>query len=210
MAPNLAPRGRLLITTLERAPSLRLVAVAALAGLAACNSTVLDSSIGTASTSPGGLQPALSVGAQTPPDQRMAAQPPASGGQQVASVQKIPPVAFLPVTGAPQPAVQGLATAMRQAAKANGVPVVVSVNNGARYQVKGYFSALNDSSGSVIVYVWDVLDAKGVRVHRISGQERGGKSSGDPWNGISQDVLTRVATTTMRSLRQWELNPTSG
>ena len=198
-----------------RVPALRFVALAALAGLAACNSTSLTDTMGTASS--GAPQPTVGVGSQ---NQQMATQQaPAMGqnqtmgqpaGQQMASVQRVPPVAFLPVTGAPQSAVTGLATAMRDAARANAVPVVVSVDRGAQYQVKGYFSALNDASGSVLVYVWDILDAKGVRIHRISGQERGGRANGDPWQGIGPDVLNRVAATTMRSLRQWELTPSAG
>ena len=83
------------------------------------------------------------------------------------------------------------------------MPVVVSVERGAQYQLKGYFSALNDGSGTVLVYVWDVLDRNGVRIHRISGQERGGSSSGDPWAGIDTAMLERVASSTMASLRGW-------
>lgn len=115
----------------------------------------------------------------------------------------IPPVAFLPVTGAPQSTVTDLATSMRRAAQSNAVPVVVSTQQGARYQVKGYFSALSDGGGTILVYVWDVLDANGSRVHRISGQERGAASNGDPWSGISPDVINRVAHSTMASLRSW-------
>jgi hypothetical protein len=113
------------------------------------------------------------------------------------------PVAFLPVTGAPQTAVTSLAGSMRNAAKAEAVPIVGSVEQGAKYQVKGYFSALNDGSGTILVYVWDVLDRDGARVHRISGQERGVKSAGDPWDGIGPDLLSKVAGTTMTSLRSW-------
>lgn len=92
---------------------------------------------------------------------------------------------------------------MRSAAHANAVPVVISTEQGARYQVKGYFSALNDGGEVVLVYVWDVLDANGNRVHRISGQERGGSASGDPWAGIDNGVIDRVARLTMSGLRSW-------
>jgi hypothetical protein len=112
-------------------------------------------------------------------------------------------VAFLPVTGAPQSAVTSLAGWMRNAAKAEAVPIVGSVEQGAKYQVKGYFSALNDGSGTILVYVWDVLDREGARVHRISGQERGAKSAGDPWDGIGPEIFNKVAGTTMTSLRSW-------
>lgn len=120
------------------------------------------------------------------------------------AVAQVPPVAFLPVTGAPQSTVTTLAGSMRRAAQEQAVPVVVSAGQGAQYQIKGYFSALNDGGGTLLVYVWDILDRNGTRIHRISGQERSDPvSGGDPWSGISDDVIDRVAQTTMSSLRYW-------
>lgn len=200
--------------------SLRVVVLAiATSVLAACNATSFSNGISTGSTP----RPSASLTAQPGTETALAPQPgmtapqaatnlqggnqPVGGqfdtNQQMASIPRVPPVAFLPVTGAPQSAVTKLAGAMRNAARSNAVPVVVSVDRGAQYQLKGYFSALNDGSGAVLVYVWDVLDAKGVRVHRISGQERGGTSTGDPWAGISDDMISRVAGTTMNALRSW-------
>jgi hypothetical protein len=123
--------------------------------------------------------------------------------QQSAALSPLPPVAFLPVTGAPQQAVNTLAGSMRSAARSTGVPVVVSLQNGAQYQVKGYFSALDEGQGTLVVYVWEVLDRNGSRVHRISGQERAGRASGDPWNAVGADVIDRVARSTMTGLRDW-------
>lgn len=123
--------------------------------------------------------------------------------QQTASLGQIPPVSFLPVSGAPQSAVASLAGALRSAAENNAIPVVVSIQQGATYQLKGYFSALNDGKGTLLVYVWDVLDASGRRIHRISGQERGAAAGGDPWSGVTPELLSRVANSTMSSLRNW-------
>lgn len=197
-------------------PMRALAAVALTLALAACNSTSFTDGIGTASTQRSGAPlPPASVGsgsetalapqpAPTAPQAATALQggSPRSGTR-VAALPRVPPVAFLPVTGAPQSAVSQLAGAMRNAARNSGVPVVVSVDRGAQYQLKGYFSALNEGSGSVLVYVWDVLDRNGVRIHRISGQERGGSSAGDPWAGINDDMMQRVAESTMASLRGW-------
>jgi hypothetical protein len=123
--------------------------------------------------------------------------------QQSASLGQVPPVSFLPVSGAPQSAVASLAGALRSAAESNSIPVVVSLQQGATYQLKGYFSALNDGKGTLLVYVWDVLDASGRRVHRISGQERTNAATGDPWAAVTPELLSRVANATMASLRGW-------
>lgn len=191
-----------------------LLALATLA-LSACNSTSLTDGLSpTASTAGvqrigGAPQPAAGIGgapAAAPQADSSAPQATALAPVQdpaQAALPQVPAVAFLPVTGAPQSAVTQLASAMRNAAQAYAVPVVISVDRGARYQVKGYFSALNDGSGTVLVYVWDILDANGVRVHRISGQERGSAAAGDPWAGIDDNVIARVADSTMNNLRSW-------
>jgi hypothetical protein len=115
-----------------------------------------------------------------------------------------PPVSFLPVTGAPHSTVAALATSMRRAALAQSVPIVVSINDGAQYQIKGYFSALSDSGTTILVYVWDVLDRNGTRIHRISGQERTRSASGsDPWMSVDENLIDHVAQSTMSSLRTW-------
>jgi hypothetical protein len=123
--------------------------------------------------------------------------------QQQAALQPISPVTFLPVTGAPQSTVTSLAASIRSAAQNEHVPIVVSTDQGAKYQIKGYFSALSEGNGTLLVYVWDILDLKGNRVHRISGQERGRSSTGDPWASIDSEIIERVARITMSDLRSW-------
>lgn len=197
-------------------PAMAVVALAAASlTLAACNSDSLGDGLRArplASSQPA-PQPPGEIGSENALAASQPGSPAASAmtstdstptqGQQLAAVPRVAPVAFLPVTGAPQSVVSRLASAMRGAARDESVPVVVSVQQGAQYQVKGYFSALGDSGGTTLVYVWDVLDKNGVRVHRISGQEHGSASSGDPWNGITSGVIDRVAQSTMNSLRSW-------
>jgi hypothetical protein len=184
-----------------------------LCGLAACNASSLGE----------GLRPTASVGASAPRQEPTAdtatsetALAPQDGARTSAfentpaALPPVSPVAFLPVTGAPQSKVTDLAGSMRAAARKQEVPVVVSLNDGARYQIKGYFSALTDSSGTLLVYVWDVLDANGQRVHRISGQERGGSSPGDPWAAVTPELIERVASSTMSDLRNWMTRASTG
>ena len=112
-------------------------------------------------------------------------------------------VAFLPVSNAPQSAVTNLAKSIRNAATSGGVPVVASVQQGAQFQVKGYFSALEDGSGTLLVYVWDVLDTNNKRVYRINGQEQSSSKAADPWSAVTPDMLDRVAQTTISQLKSW-------
>ncbi len=124
-------------------------------------------------------------------------------GQQVASLPTGKAIAFLPVSNAPQSAVTNLAKSIRNAASNDGVPVVASIQEGAQYQVKGYFSALEDGSGTLLVYVWDVLDQNNKRVYRINGQEQSSSNSADPWSSVTPDMLDRVAQSTISQLKSW-------
>lgn len=126
-----------------------------------------------------------------------------SEGQQVASLPTGKAVAFLPVSNAPQSAVTNLAKSIRDAASSSGVPVVASVQDGAQYQVKGYFSALEDGGGTLLVYVWDVLDRNNKRVYRINGQEQSSSRSSDPWGSVSTQMIDRVAQSTVSQLKSW-------
>lgn len=112
-------------------------------------------------------------------------------------------VAFLPVSNAPQSTVTNLTASIRKAATTNRVPIVGSLQDGASYQVKGYFSALEDGSGTLLVYVWDVLDRGNKRVYRISGQEQSSSKSADPWASVTPAMVDRVANSTLSQLRNW-------
>ena len=63
--------------------------------------------------------------------------------------------------------------------------------------------ALNDGNGTLLVYVWDVLDNTGKSVHRINGQERNPTNRTDPWLAITVADLTHVAETTAQALKSW-------
>lgn len=112
-------------------------------------------------------------------------------------------VSFLPVTGAPQRAVTSLTAALKSSAQKNSIQLIPSNLGTTKYKIKGYFSALNDGSGTLVVYVWDVLNTSGKRIHRISGQQRTGKNDTDPWAAISEAELGRVADDTMARLSSY-------
>ena len=179
--------------------------------LSACNSGSLSDGLESAArpqpsqgltnqtaTAPSGgqsdLNPTVSDGTDTtaPQDQT-----------QVAGLPSSKAVAFLPVSNAPQSAVTNLARSIRSSAQSYRVPVVASFQQGAKYQVKGYFSALEDGSGTLLVYVWDVLDRNNKRVYRINGQEQSNAKSSDPWGAVTPQMLNRVADNTMAQLKSW-------
>ena len=122
---------------------------------------------------------------------------------QVAALDTSNALTFLPVEGAPQSAITDLSKSLRTSAQQYGLAVLPPTQSGAKYQVKGYFSALNDGSSTLLVYVWDVVDQSGKRVHRINGQERSNSSNTNPWLAIGNEELDRVADRTTSRLKSW-------
>lgn len=171
------------------------------------NRPVPGGTVGNASTQPSSTQTANALAAaptETPAQAAAANQ--AEPAVQTAALGQDNSFTFLPVTGAPQAAVTMLSKQLSQSASSNGLVLVPANQTGAKYQVKGYFSALNDGSGTLLVYVWDVLDGSGNRLHRINGQERSTQTAANPWSGVTETELQRVASATISRLEVWSKN----
>ncbi|MCF6322196.1 MAG: hypothetical protein L3J32_10580 [Rhizobiaceae bacterium] len=119
------------------------------------------------------------------------------------TVAPSPGVIFLPVLGPPQSAVTKLSSAVKSSARTNAVTIIPNGQSGATYQVKGYFSALDDGSGTRFIFIWDVLDGRGKNIYRISGEERTTARSADPWAAIDGNMINSVVERTMKNLRGW-------
>lgn len=141
---------------------------------------------------------------QTPnADQPPAAAPP----QQTASLapaSSANSIRFLPIIGAPVQAVTPLSRQLGAEARAKGLTIRASNDNSAENILKGYFSAFADGSKVNIVYVWDVLDANGVRLHRLQGQETVAAKGSDPWAAVTDRVMQDIAAKTLNDYTSWK------
>ena len=56
-----------------------------------------------------------------------------------------------------------------------------------------------------ITYLWDVVDSRGQRVHRISGEEAlaNGVDVKQPWAAVTPAVSRMIALKTMEDLGRW-------
>jgi hypothetical protein len=112
-------------------------------------------------------------------------------------------MAFVPVTGAPSEPVARLNVAIKQEAARRNITIVQPGDPTADYTVKGYLSAVGGTSGTVFVFVWDIADRSGARVHRVSGQESSARGAPDPWAAVDDDTLNLVALRTVDSIAAW-------
>ncbi len=151
----------------------------------------------TAMTDPSlaGLPPATSIPttANPAPTQTAIYQAPASRAV----------LTFEPMVGAPDRVARELATALGMRVAQQALPVVKRTDSKVTHRIKGYFSASKSGSECVVSYVWDIFDAKGKRVNRVTGTQKTQMVSSDPWDSVTGPVLDKVATDTAAKIKTW-------
>ena len=109
-------------------------------------------------------------------------------------------MSLAPVIGAPQNIAQDFSQALVDAGKDRNLTIVPG---GAKepYMLRGYLIASAERRGAKISYIWDVTDAKGARVARVSGDEMVANRTGsDPWSGVDAAFLRSLAGKTTSEL----------
>lgn len=163
---------------------------------------------------PGSYPEAPSASYQQPMPQQQPMQPQSAAARQPmpaapANVAALPPAAaagtirFLPIIGAPVQAVTPLSRQLGAEARARGLTIKPASDPASEHILKGYFSAFGDGGNVTVVYVWDVLDASGGRLHRIQGQENLKSASQDPWEAVPASLMQQIATKTIGEYVNW-------
>lgn len=112
-------------------------------------------------------------------------------------------VRFLPIIGAPVQAVTPLSRQLGAEARAHGLSIKSSNDTSSDYILKGYLSAFSDDGKVTVVYVWDILDGGGARLHRLQGQESVPTAAADPWAGVPASVMQQIASKTIAEFTSW-------
>ncbi|WP_181706730.1 hypothetical protein [Chthonobacter rhizosphaerae] len=110
---------------------------------------------------------------------------------------------FDQVLGVPTNKADSLATDLGRYARGRNLTLVRRGDPTASYRVLGYLSAVGGDEATNVTYVWDILDASGNRLHRITGIEIAGKADADPWSGVNEAVLNAVAARTVEQIYAW-------
>ncbi len=164
------------------------------AALAACNST--DPGLGVEGAS--GTQAAAPAAPATP------AVTPQTAAPQAATSTAAVRMRWAPIIGAPVEKVTALSRRISARAKEQNIAIVASTDQTATHVIKGYFSVLGEGSNSTVIYVFDILDPAGTRLHRIQGQETvTGSNAADPWAAIPAQTLEAIADKTMADFAAW-------
>lgn len=184
------------------------VGVAVVLALAACTSTqdVLEPTALVASDASGASQDQSQFPVTAPAHPLASPQPAAPAQPATAAVSPIATsarVRFAPVVGAPGAASTPLAARLTARAGQRGIGLVGPEDGSASLIMKGYFSAISDGGETTVIYVWDVMDPAGTRVHRIQGQARNPSGSAEGWNGVQPATMESIADQTVDQLAAW-------
>ena len=109
-----------------------------------------------------------------------------------------------PITNAPGDMIYAFEDALKAKAPTRQLKFVAANESTADYRLKAYLSAVGDYSGGLVLYVVDVFDNNGTRLHRISGQINAGGTLSDTWEVFTgTDVVVKAAQEVIDALGNW-------
>jgi len=177
--------------------------VGAAFGLAACTSAqVMEPSALVGTVPAPAAPPAFPVATPAGPDPD-ATRGATRGATTVAAIASDARVQFAPVVGAPATIATPLAGRLSARAGARGIALTGAGDPSATLVMKGYFSAISEGGQTTVIYVWDVTDAAGTRVHRIQGQAKAPSSGADAWDDVRPETMESIADQTIDQLAGW-------
>ena len=110
---------------------------------------------------------------------------------------------FDSVVGATVEAVTPLNERLASRARAAGIKIAGNTDPSTTHVLKGYFSTLSEAGETTVIYVWDVYDAEGNRLHRINGQQKAGSAAGEGWGAVPPATMQAIADVTIEQLATW-------
>lgn len=163
---------------------------------------------------PGSAAPATSA----QPGAIAGAPAPAAGGAtpaatpaQTAAVLGQTRLQIAPIVGASAEAATPLTQRLAARAKESGIMLAGGAGQGATHVLKGYFSTISEGKDTTVIYVWDVYDPVGTRLHRINGQQKAPTFNGaEGWAAVPPATMQAIADQTITQLTNWLAGRTAG
>jgi hypothetical protein len=112
-------------------------------------------------------------------------------------------VSIAPVVGAPDQVARQLQQDFSNALDKSKISVV-TVGDSAQYTLRGYIVASKEKTTTKLSYIWDVNDANGKRVNRITGEDSiAGTTGKEPWGHVTPAVTQSIAQKAAASFNTW-------
>lgn len=140
--------------------------------------------------------------APAPPSAAPAGSSPVSPAQSAALSKTRLQVA--PIVGASVEAATPLTAELQARARQRGITLAGSTDQTATHVLKGYFSTMSEGSDTTVIYVWDVYDPAGNRLHRINGQQKAPSvKGGEGWTAVAPATMQGIADQTIDQFATW-------
>jgi hypothetical protein len=107
-----------------------------------------------------------------------------------------------PIVGASVAAATPLTERLAARARSRRIAVAGNADPNTTHVLKGYFSAISEGRDTTIIYVWDIYDPAGNRLHRIDGRQEAAGGAGD-WSAASPATMQAIADDTIDQLAAW-------
>ncbi|MGE0856177.1 MAG: hypothetical protein AB7E80_05920 [Hyphomicrobiaceae bacterium] len=105
-------------------------------------------------------------------------------------------LAIAPVIGAPDTVAKQMQASLGSALSKRSI-AVAQAGDKSDYTLRGYVVSAREKTGVKVSYIWDVTDAAGQRLNRITGEEvLANAQSRDPWTAVSNNVIETISTKT--------------
>ena len=109
-----------------------------------------------------------------------------------------------PIVGASVEAATPLTAELQTRARQRGITLAGSQDQTATHVLKGYFSAMSEGKDTTVIYVWDVYDPAGNRLHRINGQQKAPSVNGaESWKAVAPATMQAIADQTIDQFAAW-------
>jgi hypothetical protein len=109
-----------------------------------------------------------------------------------------------PIVGASVDVAAPLTAELQARAKQRGLTLVGSTDQTATHVLKGYFSTMSEGKDTTVIYVWDIYDPSGNRLHRINGQQKAPSvGSGEGWPAVAPATMQAIADQTIDQFAAW-------
>ncbi|MER8955996.1 hypothetical protein NKH98_25410 [Mesorhizobium sp. M0833] len=165
-------------------------------------STQSLSGAGSAATPP--ATPAQPAGtaqtADTAQPSAAAAVPPAKSAAAIARTR----LQVAPIVGASVEAATPLTAELQTRARQRGITLAGSTDQTPTHVLKGYFSTMTEGKDTTVIYVWDIYDPAGNRLHRINGQQKAPSvGGGEGWAAVAPATMQAIADQTIDQFATW-------
>jgi hypothetical protein len=145
-------------------------------------------------------QPSPTAQPSAPAQSATATVPPAKSAAVIARTR----LQVAPIVGASVEAATPLTAELQTRAKQRGITLAGSAGQTPTHVLKGYFSTMSEGKDTTVIYVWDVYDPAGNRLHRINGQHKAPSvNDGEGWAAVAPETMQAIADQTIDQFAAW-------